>query len=281
MEKIKKIAIFVLIAIATLTTMVLAATGIVNAPSGLVLREEASRNGSVITTIEDGTTLEILEKDGDWYKVIYNGDEGYVFAQYIEANEEDVPPPETPETPETPEAPTNTETKQAQLKSDAKIYMMPLISSTSVGTMVAGTNITIEKQITNWSYVTDGTNEGWIRTYAINNQITSQPQPEQPTQEPNTEQPSTEQPNIEQPDEPTINNNEETAMTPTHAVIDVSNANMRKDASQTSEIVTTLSRDTDVTVTAEKGDWYKITYIDVDGVTTYEGYMLKTLLKVD
>lgn len=306
MEKIKKMPIIIIMIIVMLTTVTLAVSGTVNAPSGLVLREEPSKTSEPITTVPDDATVEVIEESGEWYKVTYNGQEGYLFAEYVEGVEE-INTPST-ETQENPDAENqnqgNTDTNNMQTQNEIRIYMMPLITSTPVGTIAQGTSVTVIKEITNWSYVTDGTNEGWVRTYAINGgttepENTQNPEQEIPTQEtPTQEQPTEEtptQPEEQTPTEtptepeeqaptqtetPTENNNQETETTVTRGVVNVGAANVRKEASTSSEIVTTLTRDTDVEITAESGEWYKVIYTDVDG-TIYEGYMLKTLLQAN
>lgn len=306
MEKIKKMPIIIIMIIVMLTTITFAVSGTVNAPSGLVLREEPSKTSEPITTVPDDATVEVIEESGEWYKVTYNGQEGYLFAEYVEGVEE-INTPST-ETQENPDAENqnqgNTDTNNMQTQNEIRIYMMPLITSTPVGTIAQGTSVTVIKEITNWSYVTDGTNEGWVRTYAINGgttepENTQNPEQEIPTQEtPTQEQPTEEtptQPEEQTPTEtptepeeqaptqtetPTENNNQETETTVTRGVVNVGAANVRKEASTSSEIVTTLTRDTDVEITAESGEWYKVIYTDVDG-TIYEGYMLKTLLQTN
>lgn len=284
MEKIKKMPIIVLITIAILTTTILAASGTVNAPSGLVLRDEPSKSGSPITTLPDDAAVEIIEQSGEWYKVTYNGQEGYLFAEYVDASETiTVAEPETPSENSNNDSIT-TNSENVQTKSEAKMYIMPLITSTPIGTMAAGTTVTIIKEITNWSYVTDGTNEVWIRTYAINEETVSQEnnqtpeQQETPTQ---VETPTeTQEQTPTQTETPAENNNQEVSTTVTKGIINVSAANVRKDASTSSEIVTTLTKDTDVEITAESGEWYKVKYTGIDG-TIYEGYILKTLLQAN
>ena len=301
MEKIKKMPIIIIMIIVMLTTITFAVSGTVNAPSGLVLREEPSRTSEPITTVPDDATVEVIEESGEWYKVTYNGQEGYLFAEYVEGVEE-INTPST-ETQENPDAENqnqgNTDTNNMQTQNEIRIYMMPLITSTPVGTIAQGTSVTVIKEITNWSYVTDGTKEGWVRTYAINGgttepENTQNPEQETPTQEQPTEETPTqpeEQTPTETPTEPeeqaptqtetpTENNNQETETTVTRGVVNVGAANVRKEASTSSEIVTTLTRDTDVEITAESGEWYKVIYTDVDG-TIYEGYMLKTLLQAN
>lgn len=285
MKKAKKITMMIGTATIILSTTILAQTGTVNAPSGLVLRGEPERGGSIITTVEDDTKVEIIEKSGDWYKVKYNGDEGYLFAEYVEVEN-----PDTDSKPDNENSSTNTENPientnsntqvgtsevtvgtSTQIKNEAKIYMMPLMSSTPIGTIASGTTITVEKTITNWSYVKDGTQEGWIRTYLITGEVkpTEQGSPETPEKPEDTNKPDT----------PPTSNTQETPIAK-KGVISVDFANVRKEASQTSDVVTTLARGADIAISAETEEWYKITYTGTDG-TVYEGYVAKRLIEAE
>jgi len=186
MKKSKKIPMLVATVIAISETSILAATGIVNAPSGLVLRGEPEKGGSVITTVQDDAKVEVIEKNGEWYKVKYNGQEGYLFAEYVEMEEENnlsegnqtppTPPNQEPnhtEEPTQPQEPSvNTQPEVIQVKSSANMYIMPLISSTPIGTIAKGTTVTITKQVTNWSYIVTENTEGWVRTHFIKNEVT-------------------------------------------------------------------------------------------------------------
>ena len=71
------------------TTSLAGITGIVNAPNGLVLREEASKSANPVMTVSDDSKVEIEERDGEWYKVKYNSHEGYLFAEYVEKSDEE------------------------------------------------------------------------------------------------------------------------------------------------------------------------------------------------
>lgn len=282
MKKVKKITMMIVIAFIILSTTILAQTGIVNAPSGLVLRGEPARGGSVITTVEDAMQVEVLEQNGEWYKVKYNGQEGYLFAEYVKIEETEEPPtntePDNNVPAENPEGnidtPANAVGTSVPMKNDAKIYMMPLISSTPIGTFVVGTSVVVEKTITNWSYVTDGTREGWIRTYLITGEI-------QPVQSQNPEVPEEQEvPSQSSTEQPPVDNNTEIPSGTSRGTISVDFANVRKEASQASEIVTTLAMGTVVTINVETEEWYKITYTGIDG-TVYEGYIAKRLITAE
>lgn len=60
-----------------------ATTGRVNSKEGLNVRSGPGTNYSVLIAIPNGTTVTVLEKDGGWYKISYNGQTGYVSGDYL------------------------------------------------------------------------------------------------------------------------------------------------------------------------------------------------------
>ncbi len=61
-------------------------TGRVNLTSGyLNIRNGPSTNAPVIGMAPNGATVNILEQVRDWYRINYNGIDGYVSGQYIRA----------------------------------------------------------------------------------------------------------------------------------------------------------------------------------------------------
>lgn len=292
MKNLKKLCVTAIGTLGILGTTVFAATGIVNAPSGLVLRQEASTSSAPLATVPDKTEVNILEESEEWYKVTYNNQEGYLFKEYVNSNES--VETETPETEEPIEEPTQdpqttTETpvegvQNVQTKSQVKVYAIPLITSTVINEIQANVEVTIEKQITNWSYISAGEIKGWVRTYGIQNPV-QEPTQEQPIEQPETpeteepvEEPTQEPEEPETPNEPADNtSSSETPLTDIKGFVAVDYANVRKEASTSSEIVTTLTRDTSFEVLAETAEWYKIRYTSPDEVV-YEGYMSKELV---
>lgn len=287
MRRFGTISLLILVITLVFGSAVVAVTGTVNAPSGLVLREEASKTGAPLATVPDKTELEILEESGEWYRVTYNGQTGYIFGEFVNKNEEtsvepEVPAPEIP----APEIPAETDPNAVQAKSKIRVYIIPTVTSTVINEVEPNAQIHIEKQITNWSYIVSGNIQGWVRTYGIQNEIKT-PEPTTPTvAEP--EKPSTpevdnpEQPETQEPETPTTNqpadntNSGETAVESVRGFVIVKHANIRKEASTSSEIVTTLTKDTSFTITAETEEWYKISYTGLDG-TVYVGYIYKNL----
>ena len=62
-----------------------AATATVSVES-LILREEPSTKSDVLQTLEKGDKLEVVYKDGSWYKVKYGRYTGFVMTRYVKAN---------------------------------------------------------------------------------------------------------------------------------------------------------------------------------------------------
>lgn len=61
------------------------------------LRKEPNTNCEVVTSVPAGTKTLMLEDADGWYKVSYNGNEGYIRADYVEIIEETVSPSEAGE----------------------------------------------------------------------------------------------------------------------------------------------------------------------------------------
>ncbi len=64
---------------------------IVNCKTKVNVREKASSNSKIIGTADKGSTYEVLGKSGNWYKIDYDGEEGYVFHQYVKLSNEEEP----------------------------------------------------------------------------------------------------------------------------------------------------------------------------------------------
>lgn len=261
MNKMKKVSVATIVGLAIFGTTVFASTGkVYNTSQGLVLRGEASKTSAPLATVPNDKEFEILENLGEWYKVNVDGKEGYLFAEYVKVVEE-APVEEQPEN-NNPVENNNPNTT----KTETKIYKLPLITSSNIGTIPANTELNIEKTLNNWAYVSYNNVTGWIRTYNYNADTTE-------TQEPETTQAEPEETPVETPETtPTNQPEENTDLSFTKGYINSSSVNVRKGPSTDTEIVTTLILNTGVTITAQTGDWYKVTYGD------YTGYIYKPLI---
>ena len=248
----------------SLGTTVIASSGkVTNAQSGLILREEASKSGNVITTVPNNTEVEIIEKTGEWYKVKYNNQEGYLFAEFVEAKEE-IPAEQPPEE-QVPEETPVAGTSNIISKAETNVYIMPQVTSTIIATIPKDTGVIILEEAGNWLYITTNNITGWVRAYRINNEAQTPAAPVEETPQPTTPV-ETEQP-TEQPAEIT------TTATPQSGYINVESANVREEPSTDSKILTTLILNTGVKIIEQTGEWYKISYQD-----TYIGYISKNLI---
>ena len=162
MNKFKKISVLTVAVVLILGGHVFAKTGVVsNTSQGLVLRGSASKSGEPLSTVAEGTKVEILEEQDNWYKVNADGKEGYLFAEYVIVQEET-------ENTNTEETPQSEETDDVNsVKTETKIHLMPVISSTTVGTIPAEAELSIEKTVGNWNYVTYNNIKGWVRTATV------------------------------------------------------------------------------------------------------------------
>lgn len=298
MDKIKKLPAIIAGTLLALSSTILAVNGTVNAPSGLVLRGEPEKNGSIITTVEDKAQVEVIEESGEWYKVKYNGQEGYLFGQYV-AVEEDVTPATPTEQPTENPTTNEGENTNTQTVNEIEMYMVPVLTASPIKVVPKETPLTVQRTITNWSYVTDGTDEGWVRTALINGTVITAPASEEtPAPEQNEPTPATETKPEENPAEqpenkpeekptetpattaPNDNSSEgEKTTTAKRGEITVKSANVRKTAATSSDIVTNLTLGTQFEINAETTEWYKIKYTAGNG-TVYEGYIYKNLMKV-
>lgn len=284
MNNLKRILSITLGGIILIGTTSLGATGIVNAPNGLILREEPKSGDNIIMTVSDDSKVEIIEKDGEWYKVKYNSHEGYLFAEYVEVEEEETEettetqkPTETEETTEEQneesknEEVKNTDSEEKQypqkqtVKSKLKVYSIPSVTAKTIATVKEDAEITINYELNNWINITYGKTTGWARKYFINNE-----NKEVETNTDNKETEVTEEPKVEEEKE---TENTVTVIDNKKGYVDVSSAaNIREKASTSSNIINTLLRNTEVTITAEEGDFYKIKYQDITG------YISKSLI---
>lgn len=65
-----------------------ATTATVNSSIGLNVRSGPGTQYGVLFSLLNNTTVDVIEKEGDWYKISYNGRTGYVSADYVIINED-------------------------------------------------------------------------------------------------------------------------------------------------------------------------------------------------
>ena len=260
MIKFKTITILTITIMLFIGGVVYAATGkVYNTSQGLVLRGSASKTGDPIQTLYNGTEVEILEKDGDWYKVRVDGKEGYLFAEYVKTEQSE-------NTNKTENSETDKTENENSVKVETKIHLVPSISSTVIGTIPADGEINIEKTVGKWNYISYENSKGWIRVNTENIKVEEKVEETEETEQEKPEEP------VEKPEEATTTAAEDTNVSFTKGYINSSSVNVRKEPSKSSQIITTLLQNTGVDIIAQTEEWYKIKYGE------YTGYIHKSLI---
>ena len=250
MKKIKEIYIITLLLIIIGITTSLATSGTVNT-DGIRLRNKPSTEGLVITLVSKGAKVDIEEKTGDWYKVKYKNDEGYISAQYVDSD--------GTVTDAANNAANNNTTTEAYPQAATttvitKMYVIPSITSSVMEQIDVGKTITINEKLNNWAYITYDNKSGWIRNAALQGTAgdnTAETTP--PATTPETT-PAATTPSI------------------TKGYVNVSSAYVRDAPSTSGKVVTSLLLNTGVTITGEQSGWYAVQFQD------YKGYMSKDLV---
>lgn len=205
------------------------------------LRKTASNDSIILEIIPKKETVEVLEKEGEWYKVRYNKIKGYVLKDYIEVVEVS----KEDEVNQTTENEVKIEKGNTiTINTKTNLYIRPLINSKVISNIEKGKTVTIEEIRNGWLYIKSEAGSGWIR---LNN-------------------PSTEN-KEENKDENTTSKAEELNKT---AYISSSGINFREKPNTDSNVLKVFAQNSQVTILEEIDGWYKIKYND------QVGYVVKT-----
>ncbi len=279
----------------------MATTATVNTDT-LKLRKEASTDSDVLSLLNLGEKLEVIEKAGDWYKVKVNNKTGYVSKDYIKVSEEvsnnNVEEENVDNTNQTTNTQTPTETtvieeqqeetnnqntsyinKELKIIKDTNCYILPLINSNILTNLKKDSKVTIKSEVNGWIYIETEELTGWILTSSVdianldtqsnNEQVNSQePKVEESNKTEKTEEQNTQTTTTEtKTEEPKV-----TPVTEKTMYVNTASIYMRKGAGTNYEVVDSLILNSSVIVTGEINDWYQV---KVSGKT---GYIAKRLL---
>ena len=255
------------------------------------MREKPTTSSSILINLDEDDKVNVIEKSDDWYKISFNGTEGYVSSKYIKVSEDvkekddvtdnNITTNETTENStqentssenssnenatqdenlvENKEIETKTEEVQTstvqKLTKDSKIYSMPLISSTAINDIKKDEQVTVIQVLKNWVYVNTEKETGWIIKQNLE-EVTETAEADENNK----------------PDE-TVQEDKETEKSEIKVgYINVETANMREKPTTNSESVLTLTLNKEVTIIGEEDDWYKIKS------GSKEGYVYKKLV---
>ena len=288
MSKMKKISIITILLYMFFITSSFASTATIDVNSAR-LREDANTTSKVLTNIYKGEKVEILEKDGEWYKVKYGSNTGYLKNTLIKedaiSNEEKV----NEKTDETVEDEQQEDSNKVVIKSNTVIRYQPNMISNTIVSVEIGKELTKELELGKWIKVSDGAIDGWILKAKIENQNIQK----QDTTDSNKTNTTTEE-NTNTTN--TVNTNKVNTNTVSNKVtntvvenkvenkvvnevkqetsnstgnkkgkVNVETAKVRKEASTTAKIVGFLDYNDEITILAEEGEFYKFTEKSVSG----------------
>lgn len=175
-----------------------------------------------------------------------------------------------------------------KLDKDVTIKILPLINSNNLGNVSAGEEITVITTANNWIFVQTNEIAGWI----VKDSSVGQTIQDEPKENEDNSAGNNEENNGSDNEENNTNNNDDHNNSNGNNSENSSNSNeggtnyeqsvtkyingssvyMRSEPSTSSDVVTILIKNTDVTVTGESGDWYKVKFDE------YSGYIYKELL---
>ena len=300
MKILKKVSFITIIIMFIFVGKVFAATGKVTA-SAVRIRENTSTESGIITNAYKGDEVEILSEEGDWYKVKYKESTGYVKKEFIEKDEtsntntntnihENTITSNSSEnsntdnnintnstdntTSNTSDNSNNTVSNSVNNESNVEnnttsnnisskvisnsvigLKLNPNLMSITVAQFENGKELTKLDEINNWIKVTDGTVTGWITKVKVSEKTENTEVPENTT-DTNKE---------EKKDASNNQTDSETNLTSKNGIVNVETANVRAEASSTSERIGFLDYNDAVTILAVEGDWYKINYENTTG----------------
>ena len=257
--KSKKLA---LIALTSVSSLILSTSISFADSEGIItgttvrMREEPSTSAKIIDNLDEDKKVNVIEKDGEWYKISIDGKEGYVFGEYLKVKNEVKELAEEP----TKEEPKETEEKQNEstsektneietnsiqkLQKNSKLYALPLLSSKVISELKTDSEVMVMQTINNWIYIKQEGKTGWLLKQNI--QVAEKQEVEEKTEEEAT----------------TEEAKEETTETSTSEAkvgyVNVENANVRQKPTTDSEHIATLTINKEVTILGEENNWYKI-----------------------
>lgn len=306
MNKLKKVSVIFIFLCLLLITNAYASTATVDV-SAARLRKEANTTSNVLTKIYKNEKVEILETEGDWYKVKYKNQTGYLKKDLVK---EEVSEKNDNES-KYDSSSQPVDSSKVTIKNNTTVRFTPNMMSNSIIQVEVGKELTKVTELGNWVQVTDGIFTGWVlkiktnieenkqqvdsssfETSTKNNTIsneTNTANTSNTTKEANTTKNTTNTANkvkenntsntvkntTKESNTTTTNNSGNTATAVSKkGKVNVETAKVREKANSTAKVIGFLDYNDVVEITAEDGDWYKFTEKSISG------YVHKTLITI-
>ncbi len=260
------------------------------------LREAADSNAKILELLSVNQEVEVIEKTGDWYKVKVKGMTGYLRQDLITVSEQEKKNDsnsndgtlndsnqnqegettqqqekqedkteqnqEVVQTEPTEQKDNSIELGKQKIAENTKLKIVPVINATDTIEVKKDEEVNVIEVVNGWVCVEVQTTKGWIRKEKIQKEEPKTEATVETTANPTQEQSQ----NAQQPEEQTVQPVSKTLYVNTPTV------RLRKEASTSSEIITTVSINTAVEVIAESDGWSKVK------VNGKEGYISSSLL---
>ena len=259
----KTILIFSIISLIILCTKANANTKGTITGNTVNVRSKADTNSKIITTVSKNDDVDVLEKTGEWYKIKYKNNEGYIYKDYIKVEEDD-----SDEVAANVENEDNEDNKITSNNEQIKylaagdgIKIAPNIISNEILTLSNDTEFVIIEQTNLWSYININNTNGWIR----NDQIKEKSQQTEKETVKDVEKETTENEKSDDNSETTEKKTSSKTLNK-KAYIKYSSVNLRKEPSTDAEVLKKLKLNTEVTIVEEVDSiWYKVNVGDSTG----------------
>ena len=232
------------------------------------LRETPDENSKILEQLSLNKEVEIVEKEGEWYKVTVDNMTGYLRQDLIAVTEQinDVSTQEEQNVENVATNPQENEQTEEEIelgkniiKQNVKLRIVPVINGTETIEVKKDEEVDVTEIINGWVCVETQTTKGWIRKENILTKAEQQRQEQEKLAQEEAAKKAEEQAKA-------------AANTKKKMYVKAATVNVRKEASTSSEIVTNLQMNAEVTVEAEESGWSKVS---VNGL---QGYIASNLL---
>lgn len=137
------------------------------------VREKATTKSKKIMYVTQDDKVEVLEKEGEWYKIQYKKKTGYILGKYIKVNDKELTSKNKSESKveepveELKEEPSTNIAQKWKIEKGTAIRIVPNITSSIIYTASKDTGIDVLEQIEGWTYISTNDLLGWVRSDKI------------------------------------------------------------------------------------------------------------------
>lgn len=291
---IKSICIMAIISIVSMLFInisLAANTGTINVDVANV-RETADASSKILEQIPLNQEVELVEEQGDWYKISHNGITGYLKKDLVNTSKEtaennasttentveenstqDNNTTNTENTQNTSEK-TEIQLGEYKIQEDTKLKLIPSINATDVIELKKDESVKVVEIINGWASVETQTTKGWIRKDKLKSLEEIRKEQEEKEAQAKAAQEAQEKAQQEEVEKAkkAEEAKKQVQTTVKKQYVNSSTANVRRENNTTSDIISTITLNTEVQVYKTENGWSKVK------VNNVEGYISASLL---